>query len=110
MLGPARPDFLAVDDVRIAVAFCSCLERAGVGSARRLGHAERLQAKRALRDLRKPLALLLFAAVAKDRSHRVNLGVASAAIASRALDFFEDGRRGGKRQPRAAIVFGDEDR
>ena len=82
MLGARGPDFLAVDDVVVAVAACDGAQIERIGAGRRLGDAERLQAKLAARDRRQIALLLLGAAVAKERAHRVHLGVAGGAVAA----------------------------
>src|SRR6266446_7980601 len=107
--GAAGPDFLAVDDVAIiALAPGKGFQRGSVGSAGRLGYAEGLQPQFAAGDLRQPFCLLLLAAVPQQRAHGVHLGMAAAAIASGALDLFENRGCGGQFQPGAAIFFRDQ--
>ncbi len=109
IFGAAGPDFLTVDDVTVvALAPGKRLQRGGIGAAGRFRDAERLQPQFAARDLRQPFCLLLFAAVSQQRAHGVHLGMAAAAIASGALDLFEDGGCGGQFQPGAAIFFRDQ--
>ena len=111
MLGAAGPDLLAVDDVAVvAVALRKGFQRRGIGAAGRLGDPERLQAQFAAGDFRQPLCLLLVAAVPQQRAHGVHLRMAAAAIASGALDLFQDRAGGGQFQARAAIFLRDQHR
>src|SRR5690349_19131018 len=108
MLGARGPDFLAVNDVVVAVAQSRCAQAERVGAGRRLGDAERLEAKLAARD-RRQVALFLFGtAVAKERAHRVHLGVTGGAVAAAGLDLLHDRGRRGHGQPAAAVLFGNE--
>ena len=81
-------------------------QRIGAGS--RLGHSECLQAKLAAGDAGQIARLLLRAAVAQQRAHRVHLRVAGGAVAARRLDLFHDRRGGIHGQAAAAIFLGDE--
>ena len=109
MLGAARPNFLAVDDVFIALALGECAQRGRVGAARRLGDAEGLQPKLAGGDLRQVSLLLRRRAVPQDGAHRVKLGMARRAVAAARLYGLEDGGRGGEAEAGAAELFGNED-
>ena len=52
MLHARDPDFLAINDVVIALLHGHCLDLRRVSAGRRLGDAHRLQAQLAARDLR----------------------------------------------------------
>ena len=80
------PHLLAVDDVALVRPDRPGLELGGIRAGGRLGHAERLQAKLALGDLRQVLRLLLGAAVPQNGAHRVHLGMARAGGAAAAMD------------------------
>jgi hypothetical protein len=67
-----------------------------------------LQAQLAAGDLRQVFLLLLLAAVAQERPHRVHLGVAGAAIGARRMDFLQDRRSRRKRQSAAAVFLGNQ--
>jgi hypothetical protein len=109
MLGAARPDLLAVHDVGFAVAPREGAERRGVRAARRLRHAEGLQAQRPACDLRQVALFLLVRAVAEDRAHRVELRVAGGAVAALRVDRLQDGRGHRKPEPGAAVLLRDQD-
>src|SRR5262245_708132 len=108
MLGAARPHFLAVDDVAVALLYGGGADRGGVRAGRGLGDAEGLEAQASRRDLRQESFLLCRAAVPEDRAHDVHLGVASGAVAAAGMHLLEDRRRGGDAEPTAAEFFGDE--
>src|SRR3546814_5847536 len=117
MFGATDPDFLSIDDIIVAPrlregrrAAREGLDPRRVGSFRWLGAAKGLEAQFAAGDAGQIALLLLGRTMFQDRAHRIHLRVASAAVAARAVDFFED--RGGRRQaePGPAILFGDEDR
>jgi hypothetical protein len=105
MFGARGPDFLPTDDIMIAFAHRGGLERAGVGPAGGLGHAECLQAHFARGNPRQIGLFLSLASVPQQRAHDVHLRMTGAAVASCVLDFFQDGRCGGKGQAGAAICF-----
>ena len=107
MLDAADPDFLAVDDIAVALAHRGRLELGGVGAGRRLGDAHRLQAQFAARDLRQIKVLLRLGAVPQQRAHIVHLAVAMAGIAAGAVDLLHHHRRLGQPEARAAIFLGD---
>ena len=108
MFGARGPDFLPTDDIMIAFAHRGGLERAGVGPAGGLGHAECLQAHFARGDPRQIGLFLSLASVPQQRAHDLHLRMAGDAVASCVLDFFQDGRCGGKGQAGAAICFRDQ--
>ena len=105
ILGPRGPDFLAVDDVAVAVARRRGAQTKRIGAGGRLGDAERLQAEFAAGNAGKIALLLLGAAVPQHRPHRIHLGVTAGAVAARSLDFLHD--RGGRRhgEAAAAVLF-----
>ena len=71
----------------------NCLPCAGgVGAAARLGDAERLQPQLTGGDFRQIHLFLLGATVAQDRTHRIHLRVAGAAVATGLMDLFHDRR------------------
>src|SRR3546814_7730715 len=82
MLGAGGPDLLSVDDIIVAVTHRGRPQCERVGARRRFGDAERLQTKRARRDLRQIMLLLLLATVAQHGIHDVHLRVASRSVRS----------------------------
>ncbi len=60
-----------------------------------------------LRQIRR---LLLGRAVPQQRAHGVHLRVGAAAVAARAMDLLQDGRRRAKAEARAAVFLGDQHR
>ncbi len=108
MLRPAGPDFLAVDDVLVALTPRRGAERGGVGARGRLGHAEGLQPQLSRRDLRQICRLLRFRAMAQHCAHRVHLGMAGGGVAACPMHFLQYRRAGGQGQTEAAEFFGDQ--
>src|SRR5207248_4705315 len=109
MARPRGPHLLAGDEVVVVAGTHGAgLELCRVGAGRRLGDAKRLQAQLAGSDLREVAALLLLAAMPKQRAHDVHLGVALAGGAARGVDLLEDDRGGAQWQARAAILLRDQ--
>ncbi len=105
---PRRPDLLAVDAPRVAVALGTGADRRGLRTGGGLGDAERLQPLAAVGHLREDRALLLLRSVPQHRAHHVHLGVAGARVAARRRDLLQDHRRAGEVQPAAAVLLGDQ--
>ena len=110
IFGARCPDFLAVDEVVVAVADCGGAQRQRVCARCRLGDAEGLQPQLAARDGRQVIALLCIAAVPQHRAHRVHLRMAGGAVAAGGVDFLHDRRGRTHRQAAAAILLRDQRR
>ena len=83
--------------------------RVRVGARVALGHAERLQADLAARELRQPALLLRLGAVPQQRAHRVHLRVARARVAAGGVDLLEDDGRLLEPEAAAAVLGRDQD-
>jgi hypothetical protein len=108
VLHPRRPDFLAVDDVPVALAHGGGRDLGRIASGGRLGDRERLEPERAARDAGQVAPLLVLVPVTQHGAHDVHLCVARGRVAARAVDLFEDDARFGDAEPRAVVGFGDE--
>ena len=108
MFRTAGPDFLAIDDVFVALLLREGPKAGGIGAAGGFRHAKGLQAQFAGGDFRQILLLLLWAAMLQNGAHDVHLRVTGGSIAARGVDFFQN--RGGsrKRQARPAKFFRDQ--
>jgi hypothetical protein len=106
--GARGPDLLPVDDVMVAIPDRAGLDLGGVGSGRRFGDAESLQAQLSGRDGGQVALLLLIAAVPQQRSHDVHLSVGGARGAARGVDLLQDHGGRPERQPGAAILLRDQ--
>ena len=93
LFGARDEDFLTVDDVFAAASDRACLQPRGFRSGIRFRHGKGLQPQFAARDFWQIAPLLFFAAVTKQRAHRVHLRVAGETITRRVVDLFEDDRR-----------------
>ncbi len=108
MLGAADPDFLAADEIALALAARKGGDARGVGATVGLGHAEGLQAQLATRQLWQVTRLLFRRAVLEQRTHGVHLGVAGTAVAARAVNLLEYRGRRLDAEPGAAVLFRDQ--
>jgi hypothetical protein len=108
VLYPRDPDLLAIDDIAVTLTQRGGLDAGGVGAGGGLGHAHRLQAQLAGRDLGQPALLLLGRAMAQQRAHVVHLAMTGARIAAAAVDLFHDHRGLDQAQPRAAVFLRNE--
>src|SRR5581483_294614 len=99
---------LAVHHVVVVLAHGHCLQARRLRAGVWLGDGERLQAQLAAGDLGQVALLLLGAAVAQQRAHRVHLGVAGGGEAPGAIDLLEDDARLGDAEPGAAVLLRDE--
>src|SRR5262245_23017290 len=108
MLGARDPDFLAADDIAIALPGSCRLQLCRIRSGCGLADAKSLQPELAARDLRQVGALLLLGTVTQERPHRVHLRVACAGVAAAAIDFLEDDGRFRNAQARSAVFLGNQ--
>src|SRR3546814_14909008 len=108
MLGAGGPVLLSVDEIIVAVTHRGRPQCERVGARRRFGDAERLQTKRARRDLRPIMLLLLLATVAQHGIHDVHLRVASRSVAAARLDLLHNDCRRGEITTRTAISLRPE--
>jgi hypothetical protein len=94
IFGPRRPDFLAIDDIIIALKPGGGFQRGGIRAAGRLCHAEGLQAQRTAGDLRQVQGFLGRTAVQQHRAHDVYLRMTGSTVAAGALNLLQN-RSGG---------------
>ena len=100
LVGARGPQLLAVDDVVVAVAHRARLELGGVGAGGRLGHAERLKADFAGRDLRQVAAASAPRCRAAAACPSCTSGRDRRRAAAGGVDFLEDHAAGAQRQAR----------
>jgi hypothetical protein len=108
MLGPRRPDLLAIDHVFVPAAFGGRADRCCIGAGGGFGDAERLQPQRTGGDARQETPLLLVAAVPQHGAHRVHLRMQRPGIAAARMHFLKDGGGNREPQPTAAELFRDQ--
>jgi len=75
MFGAAGPDFLAVDDIVIAVLHSARFQAERIGAAGGFGDTESLKAQFPAGDARQVMRLLALAAVTQQRVHDIHLRV-----------------------------------
>src|SRR5262249_47336197 len=80
MLQPRRPDFLAVDDVTVALLDGGGGDLGGIRAGGRLSHSHRLQPQIARRNLWQVKLLLRFRTVAQQRVHVVHLAMTRSGV------------------------------
>jgi hypothetical protein len=90
MFGAADPDFLAVDDIVVALAPGESADARGIGACSRLGYAEGLKPQVSRSNMGQIARLLLGLSMAQDGTHGVHLGMRGPATAAAAVHFFED--------------------
>ena len=111
MLGAARPDLLAVDDVVVALARGERASARRVGAARRLGDAERLQPKFARGDLRQIRCFCAVASRAAAACPSCTSARGSAApLQPLAWIFSRMAAAAERPRPEPPYFFGDQDR
>ena len=100
--------FLAVHHEIIPVAHGRGANAGGIGATGGLGYTEGLQPQPAGGDIRQKALFLFIAAVSQQGAHGVHLGVAGAAVAATAVNFFQHRAGGPERQAAATVFLGDQ--
>ena len=110
ILGPARPDLLAGNNVLVAVPLRPRLDARRVRARRRLCNAKSLQPQSTFRQRRQPPFPLLRRAVPYQRPHNIHLRVADARVPPAAVHLLQNHRSLCNRRPPAPILLRDQRR